>query len=292
MGRLVKRCVSGAAFMLVLAGSAHGQEAAKGTSERVWRAPAQPAGGQEAPSAFGRMRDGLSEIFTGGRLRLHLNGAYQAASRQDETEAALRTYGELSQLLTRESFKGGDHVDVGGSLRVWRRLLFGVSYTQVSSSGSATVTGTIPHPLESRRERTVPERKVALPHRERATHAYVGWRLALRDVVDVELSAGASYFNLRQGVVADVTPIEVGGPPFSEVGVQVDTGEHTRNGAGFNAGIDLTYMLTPATHLPQVGIGCFARFTRGTVSLPITADTWRRVSVGGSQAGVGLRLRF
>ena len=235
---------------------------------------------------------GLFGIFTGERLQIHVNGAYQASSRQDRIEVSFRTYGEQSKLLTQENFRGAGHIDVGGSLRVWRGLLFGASYTQMSRAGSATVTGTVPHPLDVGQDRTVPEQRVALPYQERATHAYLGWRLALRDRLDLELLAGGTYFSLYQGVVVHLTPFEAGGPPFSEVGLQVDTGEHTRSGGGFNAGFDLTYMLTPATRVPQVGVGLFARFTDGRVSLPVTDDTGRRVSVGGVQGGIGLRFRF
>ncbi len=294
MWRLTKRCVGGAALVLVLTGSAYGQEAAAGPPAGASRAPAPAAGRQEEPpGTFGSTSSGgLRGIFTGERLQMHVNGAYQASSRQDQTDVSFRTYGEQSQLSTRESFRGAAHLDVGGSLRVWRGLLLGASYTQMSRAGSATVTGTVPHPLDAGRDRTLEDHTVDLPYRERATHAYLGWRLTLRDGLDVDLSAGGTYFSLRQGVVAHLTPVEVGGPPFSEVGLQADTGEHTRNGAGFNAGIDITYMVTPATRIPQVGIGFFGRFTSGTVSLPVTADTWRRVTVGGAQAGLGLRFRF
>ena len=147
------------------------------------------------------------------------------------------------------------------------------------------VTGTVPHPLDVGRDRTTPEHTVSLPHRERATHAYLGWRLPLRDALEMELSAGASYFSLRRGVIASLIPGETGGPPFAEVALQVDTGEHTRNGAGFNAGVDITYMLTSPAYIPQLGVGYFARVTSGFVSIPLSADSWRRETVGGIQTG-------
>ncbi len=292
MWRLTKRCVGGTAVLLVLTGSAHGQETAGDLTARARQQGVQPAGGQDGASGGSGITSGVFGIFTGNRLQVHVNGAYQASSRQERIEVSFRTYGEQSELSTLERFRGAAHVDVGGSLRVWRGLLFGASFTQMSRSGSATVTGTVPHPLDAGRDRTVPEQTLALPRQERATHAYLGWRVALREGLELELLAGGTYFSLHQGVVVHLTPVEVTGPPFSEIGLQVDTGEHTRNGAGFNAGFDLTYMLTSATRIPQVGVGLFARFTEGSVSVPVTADTRRRVSVGGVQAGMGLRFRF
>lgn len=282
-----------AMVLLALDDVALAQEDAVGASSAGFRKLTQPGNEPEEQSGGrGWMRAGVAEIFTGGRLQAYVNGAYQNSARQSESEISFRTYGEQSRFLTREQFRGGGHVDIGGTLRVWRGLLFGVSYTQVSSAGSAVVTGTVPHPLDVDMDRTTPEHTVPLPRRERATHAYLGWRLPLRDALEMELSGGASYFSLSRGVIANLTPGETGGPPFAEVALQVDTGEHTRNGAGFNAGIEITYMLTSAAYIPQLGIGYFARVTGGFVSIPLGADSWRRESVGGIQTGVGLRLRF
>jgi hypothetical protein len=291
MWRLTKRRVGGLAVLLVFAGHAYGQEATDGVSVPVRRASAQPPEGQGESAGDSGVTSGFFGIFTEGRLQVHVNGAYQAASRLDQTEVSFPTYGERTQLLTEEQFGGGAHVDVGGTLRIWEGLLLGASFTQVSRSGSAAVTGTVPHPLHVAQDRPVTEPAVGLPRRERAAHAYLGWRLTLSNVLEMDVLAGGTYFNLRRGVV-HLTPFEVSGPPFSDVGLQIDIGEHTRNGAGFNAGIDLTYMLTSAARIPRVGIGFFARFTSGTVSIPVSADTSRSVSVGGVQSGVGLRFRF
>ena len=286
----VVRC---AFVLLAAAGMAHGQGVRGDESSRGSRPAAQaPTGQGQDSGVVGGLVAGLREVFTGERLQIHVNGAYQDSSRQSEMEIVFRTYGEQSRLLTREDFRGGGHIDVGGSLRVWRGLAIGASYTQVRNSGSAVVTGTVPHPIEVGRDRTAPTRTVSLPHRQRAAHGYVAWRMPFGAAWHLELSAGPTYFSLRRGVVVNLTPMEVGGPPFAEIELQLDSGEHTRNGAGFNGGIDLTYMVTPATRIPQVGIGYFARFTHGSVSLPVSADTWRTVSVGGVQTGAGLRLRF
>lgn len=247
---------------------------------------------EERSGVLARIGAGLAEVFSRERLQIHVNGAYQESSRRFETETSLRTYGEQARLLTREEFRGGGNVDIGGSLRVWRRLVLGASFTQVRDAGSAEVTGTVPHPLDRERDRTSPAQTLSLTRNERATHAYLAWRIPLWASLEGELSAGPSYFSLRQGVVTNLSPIEVSGPPFAEVGLHVGLGELTRSGVGFNAGIDLTYMLTPATRIPQLGLGYFIRVTGGSVSLPVTADTWRRVAVGGVQTGGGLRLRF
>lgn len=293
MGRLATCACWAAVAVLALGGVARAQVPGRQLSEgRAGRQAQEVEGSEERSGVLGAIGAHLAEIFSRERLQIHVNGAYQQSSRQFQTETTFRTYGEPARLLTREEFRGGGHIDAGGSLRIWRGVVLGASFTQVADSGSAEVTGTIPHPLDVERDRTPPPQTPALSRRERGTHAYLAWRIPLRYSLEVELSAGPSYFSLRQGVVANATPVEVVGPPFAEVGLQVDLGEHTRNGVGYNAGIDVTYMLTPTTRIPQVGIGYFVRVTRGSVSLPVAADTRRRVSVGGVQTGAGLRLRF
>lgn len=287
MWRPVARATCGVAALFALAGSAQGQEAAEGSPARAGRAAVESADAQESSSGSGS----LSRFFTDGRLQVHVNGAYQAGARRDELDVSFPAYGERAQFAVRENVWGAGHVDLGGTLRVWGGLLFGGSFTQANRAGSATVTGTVPHPLDVGRDRTTPERTLDLVHRERATHVHFGWRLALRDRLHVDVLAGPTYFNLRRAVVVHLTPVETGGPPFDTVGLEVAAGEHTRNGAGYHAGIDITWMLTSADWIPQVGVGVMARFTGGSVSVP-GAGTPRGISVGGVQVGGGLRFRF
>lgn len=275
---------------LAAAAPAQGQEPREDVRQRTSRRQAQPVPASgERPGILERLAD-----FTGGRLQVHVNGAYRYFSRRSETETTFRAYGEEARFLTRQEFRGGAHVDAGGTVRVWRALALGASYSQVTNDGAAAVTGTVPHPLETGNDRTAPEQTLALAQRQRATHAYVAWRVRLFDTFEVDFSAGPTYFNLRQGVVANLIPVETSGPPFPEVALEVETGEHTRNGVGYNAGVDVTFVVIPATQTQvlNVGIGWFARVSGGSVALPADAGPPRTVPVGGFQTGAGLRLRF
>ena len=240
-----------------------------------------------------RIEAGFAEIFAGQRLQIHVNASYENSTRQSELATSFRLYGEEARFVTHEEFSGGGHVDVGGSLSVWRRLGFGVSFTQMRNTGRAVVAGTVPHPLDVGSDRLVRAQTLGLAQRQRAVHASVFWRLPLQGALEMAVAAGPTYFSLQQGVVVQLIPVEVSGPPFSEVALRIGSGQHTRSGAGFNAGMDFTYMFTSAGSRPQLGFGYYARVSRGSVLLPISADrTLRRVSLGGVQTGAGLRLRF
>ena len=253
--------------------------------------PAHAQGGGEnaatAPQAVDEGRSGnLLRSFV-ERLSVHVNGAYQPTVRRYDRSWTFQAYGEPAQFHSREEFGGADHVDAGGTLRIWRGLELGASYTQVSRSGTVEVTGTVPHPLDGGRDRTASRQTLKLSHRQRATHVYGSWRFRPRDEWSVALSAGPTYFNLRQGVVANVNVSETGGPPFPDVNVQLEAGEHIRNGVGFNAGADVTFMLTRS-----LGVGYFARLALGSVDVPSSAGARDNYYVGGFQTGVGLRLQF
>lgn len=290
--RIAASILGAAAAVLSAAGVAQGQAPREDVRRAAPSRQAQPVQESEPrPGVLGRIADGVLQVFAEGRLRAHVNGAYQSSSRQSEIVTTFRAYGEEARVETREEFQGGGHVDVGAALRVWRGLELGGGYTQVSSAGIAVVTATVPHPLDMGNDRTAREPQIGLPHRQRATHLHVAWRLFLRDRLDVQFSAGPTYFHLRQGVVVP-TVSEASGPPFPEVNLRVDKGEHARNGGGYNAGVDVTFMVSPAARIPRAGVGFFARMTGGSVSLPIDAGRSRRVSVGGFQTGAGLRLLF
>lgn len=277
MTRTMRRFAAGTglgSLLLFTAGSVFAQEEAPSVSQ--------------APKG----RSGYLGWLSSGRMLLHVNGGYQIGDTRYARETDFRAYGERARFLVSEEFAGAAHIDAGGVLRLWRGLEIGASYTQVGRSGTALVTGTVPHPLDTGRDRTAPARTLALPHRQRATHVYAAWRFRPGRVWSLAFSAGPTYFNLHQGVVANLTPSEAGGPPFADVDLRVDAGEHTRNGVGFNAGIDVTVMLPPYRPLPRLGVGYFVRLTLGSVDTPSAAGAQNTYYVGGVQTGAGLRVLF
>ena len=224
-----------------------------------------------------------------GRFSVHLDGAYQSGSEELRQTLSSRAYGEDAQFQVVHEITDAGHLDAGGDVRLWRQLVVGASYSQLSKSDATVVTGTVPHPILFNADRTIDTHALALSHRERATHIYAAWRVQIGqgDRLDVSIFAGPSYFNVTQSLVTDVGVEEAGGPPFAAVQVtQISAAEHTRNVWGGHVGVDVTYM--PATF---VGVGGFVRFSGGSVDLPSSSGT-ASLTVGGLQAGGGLRLRF
>ena len=274
MRRFVMGIALSAITMSGAAGSVHAQEEA-------------PSGPQAEEGGSGYLG-----WLSSGRILLHVNGGYQVGDTRYARNTDFRVYGERARFLVSEQFAGTTHVDAGGVLSLWRELEIGASYTQVGRSGTAVVTGSVPHPLDVGRDRTVPAQTLTLPHRQRATHVYASWRFRPSGPWSLAFSAGPTYFNLRQGFVANLTPSEAGGPPFAGVDLGAATGEHTRNGVGFNAGLDVTVMLTPDRPGPRLGVGYFVRLALGSIDVQSTTGAQDTYHVGGVQTGGGLRVLF
>ena len=224
-----------------------------------------------------------------GRVQILANGAYQASSEELRQSFSQRAYGEDALFEAVHDIKGGAMLDFGGSIRVYRELSIGAIYTDLDQAGSATLTGSVPHPILFNSDRAITPQTVSLAHRERTTHIFAAWRVPISQIdgLDVSVYGGPSYVNLTQGLIHDVGVAEAGGPPFASVNVtEVQVEEQVVNGWGAHVGADVTYMFTSA-----VGLGGFVRFSSGSIDVPAEAGTIS-VTVGGVQTGGGIRLRF
>ena len=224
-----------------------------------------------------------------GRFTVHIDGGYQALSKQSKENLAQRAYGEEAQLTAKSTFSQGPFLDAGALFRVWRQVGVGASYSHGSRSGMTTVTGIVPHPILFGSGRSVAVEIQARHHTQRAIHFHMTWNFDVipMEKLDLTLYGGPSIFRVTHGVVTGFVINEPSGPPFPDVGIdQIIRDEHTRNGFGGHVGVDLAYMWTP-----QVGFGVFARFTAGSTEVPSPSGPIA-VSLGGLQSAAGLRVRF
>ena len=234
--------------------------------------------------------DGLPGWFAWfpGRFSVHVNGAAQGGTRRMTDSLRFRAYGEDARLQSTHVIGGAGMVDAGGSLRVWRGLSVGASYTQLATSDATALSGTVPHPIRPGAFRELPPQALSFHHRQRVTHAFFAWRLPIVERIEASFFAGPSLYNVSQGVITNVTVQEAGGPPFTTVRVDlVQTGEHRRNAVGGHVGMDVTYM--PTRHL---GVGFVVRYATASVDLPAARTGRLDLRVGGAEVGGGIRFRF
>ena len=242
---------------------------------------------QEPESSQSRVEFGQTVLK--GRITIYANGLTQQRGVRTFTDQfSYRAYGEDAKFTASHAIAASPIADVGGSLRLWRNLRIGGGYSESKTSDITTVAGSVPHPIIQNNPRLIESQSLQSTHRVQVAHVFGAWRFPVLDKLDIAAFGGASFFNLTQGVVTNVTAVEVGGPPFSAVKIdQLQRGHYRRNSVGGHVGVDVTYMATRF-----VGVGFLARYTNGLVEIPSAKGGTLSLSVGGLEVGGGIRIRF
>ena len=220
-------------------------------------------------------------------LAIQFNGALQLGGQEFGERVTFTAYDE-------QALFDGSHVrdrsawsfDVGASLRVWRRVALGATFTRFTHIDLAVVTGRVPHPFITDQFRLAPAQLLQLEHRERMTHLQILWTQPVWNRLDVTFSLGPSLIQVTQGVVTGIELSEVAAP-YTTIRVDaVTASEQVVNSVAGHVGVDATYMITP-----QIGAGLFLRYVGGSAYIP-TLGGDVSVDIGGVQTGGGIRVRF
>lgn len=218
---------------------------------------------------------------------LNVNGAYQTGSDRFSDTRTFTLYGESGQFdvrydVPRSSVLG----DLSGGVMVWRNLGVGVGVSGMSSTSSAEVSMTAPHPLFTERSRRATASVAPLDHSELGVHIQAVWTTVVNDKIQIAVSGGPSIFKVSQDLVTSLSSAEVG-PPFDEVAVGgVTTASLDATGVGVNAGVDVAWMFRR-----ELGAGFFARYAGASTDFTLDSGTVS-VKAGGFQTGIGLRVRY
>ena len=222
-------------------------------------------------------------------------GAATANETSVTTEAVISDgAGEFETYRVGYSFPTGASFDFGGGVMVSRVLGFGVQFTGTAHQDEADLFIHIPHPLyfdAPATDESVTEN--ALMRAEGGVNLSLVTAPVNDDRVAVRLYGGPTYFRLQADVVNDIRYFQQFGLFTTANTVEIreyDTEEVEQTGWGFHVGADVSYFFNR-----RVGIGGFARYSRGTVTFGtdeflVSEDI--DIDVGGFQGGGGLRIRF
>ena len=133
----------------------------------------------------GAQRSAYAQVDLLGRVQILGNGAYQSSSEELRQTFSQRAYGEDASFEAAHDIQGGAILDVGASVGVWRQLSVGAIYTELNRSGTATLTGTVPHPILFNADRAIDPQSLSLTHRERSTHIFAAWRVPIAPVTRI-----------------------------------------------------------------------------------------------------------
>ena len=210
---------------------------------------------------------------------ISVNGGVQVGSHDLSQSGSFPLYDETATFSSTNKVKGGGLIDFGAAYRVWgRNLLLGVNFSHTSSKSDGSLTGSIPDPGVTDRPRAVSKEFEDLKHAENQVHINLVWMIPVANKIDIGISAGPTIFAVSQETIPALTITE----PGPTVTTTVEKTSKTT--VGFNAGIDLQYMVNK-----KWGAGGIMRYAVGSVSLPGASE---KLTVGGFQIGGGVRFRF
>jgi hypothetical protein len=203
----------------------------------------------------------------------------QGGSQELHTSTGLRIYEEDFALQSTRHVEGGLVLDLSAGYRVWRKLSIGAGFTMAGKETNITAFAGVPDPLFHERPREVSAVFEGANHSEVGIHLMGVWPVWAGGKLDVAVSGGPTYFLVSTSVPTDVAVTEPS-PTLSSLTLDdVDA-----NGVGLNVGVDVSYMLTS-----RFGAGAMFRYTYGQVEIPGVTE---KLTVGGPQGTVGLRVRF
>ena len=208
---------------------------------------------------------------------LNVSAGYQGSDQSFDVAGSFPLHQETATFASAQSVSGGGIFDISGGARVWRSLYVGLGITSFSDTSDATITASIPDPLVFDRPITQTASATGLEHKETGVHIQATWIMPVTVDFDVAFSLGPSFFSVKQSFVSGITV-----PERTTTIASVNLTEGSETAAGFNIGVDGTYLVTP-----RIGAGAFLRYAGGSATIG-GVD----VDAGGVQIGFGVRVRF
>jgi hypothetical protein len=247
-------------------------------------APAASTQNPPRPSAPPVRRSSMAPWAERGDL--WVNAMYLATSDAFSATTAITKNVESGSVITSYSAGHPPVFDAGVRGLVARHLAIGAAVTWMSQNGTGDVSASLPHPFFFNALRTVAGSADGLSRDELAIHVQVSGLVPLGRVMQLAIFGGPSYFNVKQGLVTDVTVAETY-PYDTAAFISATTTTASAGNIGFNAGVDVAGRI--AKH---IGAGFTARYSRADVQIPSGPTDEVTVRAGGLQVGGGIRFGF
>jgi hypothetical protein len=163
-------------------------------------------------------------------------------------------------------------VRVGYHLRP--RIAIAAALSGSQSTVAAAATASVPNPIRFNSPTIVSLQAPDSKRREVGVHLQASYAWPVTAATMLTIAGGPSIVHLQQGMPG----VTITGTTPAIVSVN-----ESGNGFGGNVGADLATFFND-----RYGVGLFVRYVAAKVDLPSAAG----VTVGGVQAGAGLRMRF
>jgi opacity protein-like surface antigen len=218
----------------------------------------------------------------------NFNIGFESTSGTLTDSTTFQIYDEIGTRSIRQNVDSGSFIDFSVGSRVWRNVSVGIGFHRGSNTSEADGDVRVPHPLVFGQAREATIAAGDLNRTEQAFHVQVGYMLPVNDDLSVHVTAGPSFFRLKQDVLSDLSFTEQA--PFSTVNVSAATAERSDAAVGVNAGVDVTYKVWESEAY-KVGAGVFLRYAGASARITVLENEVDS-DVGGLQFGLGARIRF
>jgi hypothetical protein len=208
-------------------------------------------------------------------LNISVGGQVQSRTFSETTTFVL--FNETGSIVSNQTVGGGLVFDATFGYHVWNAVAFAVGVSTFNGSGEAAVVASIPSSIFIGLPVVWtfgPSDYGDLSQTNTAVNFLVVFVAPVSDRFDVAISAGPSVIRVKQEVASATANINSTATINSQSGTTAKAG---------TVGLDLSYRMNN-----RYSLGGFLRYMGGVVDLPAVPD----MSVGGFQAGGGIRFRF
>jgi hypothetical protein len=220
------------------------------------------------------------------RLTIGVSGGVQQAAEDISDHFSFPKNAETETVDVKYPMKPLGLIDLAAGYRLWKNVGVGVAVSFTNGKGDADVTASVPHPFFFNQPRTVTGTENGITHSETAVHLQLQYLVPATGRLHFMLEGGPSWITVDHEIVTDLTVTESYPYDTAAFGGAV-TKSTTGSAAGFNAGVDVTWMF-----VESVGVGGLVRYTRADVDLKAVEGRSLTVKAGGLQGGIGIRVIF
>jgi hypothetical protein len=213
------------------------------------------------------------------RVIFGLDFGLQPISRSLSLEQTFTVYAEPGSLEFSRDAKGSPFAGAMVGMPLRSPYGVGLIYGLRDKKSDGTINASVPDPIVFDQPRQVTGTAAGLRHRETWVAPTLIYFWPAGEKLDVFIMGGPAFVFAEHEFMSGSTITE----GISKPVVEVTTATVKQTVGGFLAGADIRYMLTA-----RLGVGGFVRF--GLAKMDVTESA--SLSLGGLQAGGGLRLRF
>jgi hypothetical protein len=207
-------------------------------------------------------------------MSVSLGGQFGKKTFNETTSFPL--YNELATVSNSQQVGNGFVFDISGAYRVRRHFALALGISTFHGSGDASLTATIPSPIFFGQPKVSTGTEGSLGQTDVAVNLQAVWLQPITSKIDAAIFAGPSIIHVKQ-TIGTATAV----PGTQDISTLSGSESKTTGKAG-SVGVDFNYKINP-----RYGAGLFVRYLGGRADLPSV-----KLTVGGAQVGVGLRVAF